>query len=128
MLHLVEKKFSVLVFEQILVLACPQMVADFGKGLRDVAVAEHAGYVLLRNFNGRVHQTFLHVQVLHASPCNALAPNIFVLGLQCALLSACTLGTRVLICILPGVLKRTRIKIALVHVHMTVHLSFSILE
>jgi len=44
----------------------------------------------------------------------------------------CSKRLRVLICvlihILPGVLKRTRIQIALIHVHMTVHLSFSILE
>ena len=106
------------------------MAADFGDGLRLVAVAKHAASfkVLLRNFNGRIHHSFLHVQVLHASLSNALAPNIFVLGVQCALLSACMLGRRVLICILPGVLKRTRRQIALLHVHMTVHLSFSILE
>ena len=103
------------------------MAADFGEGLRLVAVAKHATSfkVLLRNFNGRIHQTFLHGQVLHASLSNALVPNIFILGVQCALLSACMLGRRVLICILPGVLKRTRMKIALTHVRMTVHLSLS---
>jgi len=118
------------VFEKIFVLACPQMVADFGKGLRLVAVAEHAGSFkgLLRNFNGYVHQAFLHVQVLAAPLRNALAPNIFVLGVQCALISACILGRRVLIYILPGVLRRKRIQIALIHVHMTVHLSFCIPE
>ena len=117
-------------FEKIIVLSCPQMAVDFGNDLRLVAVAEHAGYFkgLLRNFNGRVHQTFLHLQVLPAPPCNALATNIFVLSVQCALLSACIPGRRVLIYILPGVLKRTRIQIVLIHVHMTVHLRFSILE
>jgi len=60
------------------------MAADFGKGLRLVAVAEHAGSFkgLRQNFNGRVHQTFLHVQVLRAPLRNALVPNIFVLGVQ----------------------------------------------
>jgi len=106
------------------------MATDFGKGLRLVAVAEHAASfkVLLRNFNGRVHQTFLHVQVLHTYPRDALAPNMFLLSLLFTLLSFFSLGRRVLICILPGVLMRTRIQIALIHVHMTVHLSFSILE
>ena len=104
--------------------------ADFGKGLRLVAVVEHAGSFkgLLQNVNGRVHQTFLHVQVLHAHLRNALAPDIFVLGVHCALLSTCVLGRRVPIYILPGVLKQTRTQIALIHVHMTLHLSFSIHE
>ena len=68
-------------FEKILVLACPQMAANFGKGPRLVAAAEHTGSFkgVLRKFNGRVHQTFLHVQVLPAPPRNALTPNIFVL-------------------------------------------------
>ena len=72
---------------------------DFGKGLRLVAVAEHAGSFtgLLRNVNGHVHQTFLHVKVLHAPLRAALAPVIFVLGFYCALLSAYVLGRRVLI-------------------------------
>ena len=68
MLDLVDWKFSVLVFEKIPVLACPQMAADFGKGLHLVAVAKHATSfkVLLRNFNGRIHQTFQHAFI---APC-----------------------------------------------------------
>ena len=55
----------------------PKWLLIFCKGLRLVAVAEHAGSFkgLLRNFNGRVHQTFLHLQVLPAPP---LLPRIFL--------------------------------------------------
>jgi len=35
-----------------------------------------------KNFNGHVHPTFLHVQVLTGFLCTALAPNIFVLSVR----------------------------------------------
>ena len=99
----------------------------FGKGLCLVDIAEHVGFFkdLLRNFNRPIHQTFLYMQVFPAPLCVVLDLNIFVLGVQCALLSACIFGRRALIYILPGVLKRTRIQITLIHVHMTVSASWN---